>query len=313
MDDMSDGNRIVLGDILRTVKQTQTILPESQPSRVRTIPSIRQTMVTRNHEHTLSNKQSKSPNLQFMRKSLECLCGEDKSDQLEQLAESMDSSESHALAINSHDMAQQRALEFGAYNSAIEVWKHEMKEALKRGEVLTSRLGVKSLIWDWLEAMKPRLEAAIENLRPKDVSYDGAPVRVAESRKMDPQRLDVEWLTALSIETMCAITIMEVLRNFLTDTGQTSSLKASNLINAIGKCVEKEIEAADVLRRENLGLHPKHLNLRQILANKRLGPQYAAKFHKKLITGSEGMSFWPYEWDMEVRVRVRPPFFLKWG
>ena len=248
-----------------------------------------------------------------MRKSLECLYGEDKFNQVDQLAESMDTSESRTLAIDSHDMAQQRALEFGAYNSAIEVWKHEMKQALKRGDVLTSRLGVKSLIWDWLEAMKPRLQAAIDNVRPKDISYDGAPVRVAESRQTDPQRLDADWLTALPIETMCAITIMEVLRIFLTDTGQTSSLKASNLITAIGKCVEKEIEAADVLRRENLGLHPKHLNLRHILANKRLGPQYAAKFHKKLITGSEGKSFWPYEWDTEVRVRVNSPFLLEWG
>lgn len=238
-----------------------------------------------------------------MRQSLQCLHGEDKSEQVDQIAEGMDTSEARALAINSHDMAQQRALELGAYKSAIEVWKHQMTEAVKRGDVWTSRLGVRNLVWDWMEAMKPRLQAAIEDLRPKDTSYDGAPVRVALERQMDPQRLDLMWLTALPLETMCAITIMEVLRVFLTET-HTTSHKASNMIGVIGKCIEKEIAANDLMRKENRGLLPKQFNLRQISTKRALKERFAAKFHKKLITGSEGTSAWPYEWDSEVRVRV---------
>jgi DNA-directed RNA polymerase len=290
LDDVDDGYRTVLNIVMRTTKQTQMLLPESQPSRSRIIPSVRQTM-------------SKSPNLQFMRQSLECLYGEDKSEQVDQLADGMDISESKALAINSHDMAQQRALEFGAYQSAIEVWKHEMKEALKRGDVYTSRLGVRNLVWDWMEAMKVHLKAVIDKMRPNDVSVAGSPVRVALDRQMEAQRLDLAWLTALPLETMCAITIMEVLRVFMTEF-QTPALKASTLCSTIGRCVEKEIAAQDMLRKENRGLLPKQFNLRQITAKKRLLKAYASKFHRQLISGTEGTSAWPYEWNSDVRVRV---------
>ena len=45
LDDISDGYRTVLEIVIRTVKQTQTLLPENQPSRVAAIPAIRQTIV----------------------------------------------------------------------------------------------------------------------------------------------------------------------------------------------------------------------------------------------------------------------------
>lgn len=45
LDDVSDGYRTVLDIVIRTVKQTQTVLPESQPSRAASIPAVRQTMV----------------------------------------------------------------------------------------------------------------------------------------------------------------------------------------------------------------------------------------------------------------------------
>ena len=70
-------------------------------------------------------------------------------------------------------MDQQRSLEEGAYASAIEVWKHEMNEARKRGDVYTGRLGLRSLAWDWVQAMKPVLEKHIENIRPKRCQYGG--------------------------------------------------------------------------------------------------------------------------------------------
>ena len=45
LDDISDGYRTVLEIVIRTVKQTQTLLPENQPSRTAAIPAIRQTIV----------------------------------------------------------------------------------------------------------------------------------------------------------------------------------------------------------------------------------------------------------------------------
>jgi hypothetical protein len=45
LDDISDGYRTVLEIVIRTVKQTQTILPDNQPARAASIPAVRQTMV----------------------------------------------------------------------------------------------------------------------------------------------------------------------------------------------------------------------------------------------------------------------------
>jgi hypothetical protein len=43
LDDISDGYRTVLEIIVKTVRQTQTVLPDSQPARATTVPAVRQT------------------------------------------------------------------------------------------------------------------------------------------------------------------------------------------------------------------------------------------------------------------------------
>ena len=202
-------------------------------------------------------------------------------------------------------MDQQRSLEEGAYASAIEVWKHEMKEATKRGDVYTGRLGLRSLAWDWVQAMKPVLERHIENVRPKDVNLDGKELRVSLDKMGEGNRLDHIWLTALPLETMCAITIMEIIRFQVTDPRGSTGAKATPLIANVGKAVEKEIQAGDLIRKENKGLHPRHINLRQLLTKKNHAERYAAKFHQELVRGAKGgITHWPYEWSQEVRTRV---------
>lgn len=241
-----------------------------------------------------------------MRQSLECLYDEvNKSETFEKISEALDSSEHPEIFKSNYEMAQQRALEEGAYSSAIEVWKHEMNEALKRGSVYTGRLGMRSLAWDWVQAMKPVLEAHIEKIRPKDIDQEGRPVRVNVDKMGDHARIDHIWLTALPLETMCAITIMEIIR-YQVNEFRNNGCKATNMITTVGRAVEKEIQACDLVRKENKGLHPRHINLRQLLAKKHQAERYAAKFHQEIVKGiNGGVTHWPYEWTQEVRARVR--------
>ena len=238
-----------------------------------------------------------------MRQSLECL-DPDKST-IDNLSDSLASSEPAEIFTNAYEMDQQRSLEEGAYASAIEVWKHEMNEARKRGDVYTGRLGLRSLAWDWVQAMKPVLENHIENIRPKDVNTEGKELRVSLDKIGEGNRLDHIWLTALPLETMCAITIMEIIRSQVTDVKGSTGSKASSLIANVGKAVEKEIQAGDLVRKENKGLHARHINLRQLLTKKNHAERYAAKFHQELVKGTKGgFTHWPYEWNQEVRTRV---------
>jgi len=240
-----------------------------------------------------------------MRKSLGCLYQKaDKPLPFDKLAESLDTSESPDVFHNGYDMAQQRALEEGAYDSAMEVWKYEMKEGIKRGDVFPGRLGLRGLAWDWVQAMVPILKRHIENIRPVDVNSYGEELKVSCEKETDTNRLDHIWLTALPLETLCAITIMEVIR-YQTNETRSVGCKAMNLISKVGTAVEREMKAGDLVRKENKGLHPRTINLRQLFYRRRQAERYASKFHQELINGTkDGVTYWPFEWRRDVRIRV---------
>ena len=241
-----------------------------------------------------------------MRKSLECLFTEDEKAKgaLEKLADSFDFVEPEDVFNSNLEMARQRQLEEGAYQSAVETWRHEMDVALKRGDVYTDRLGMRGLTWDWVQAMKPILEEHIEKKRPRYINAEGRPVFANVEKDTETNKMDHIWLTALPVETLCAITIMELIRS-QTNEGRNTGCKAASLISVIGKAVEREIQAKDLVRKENRGLHPRHINLRQLLTKKVVAERYAAKFHKEVLSGlKKGVSYWPFEWRQDVRARV---------
>ena len=78
---------------------------------------------------------------------------------------------------------------------------------------------------------------------------------------------------------------MEIIRSQVTDAKGSTGTKASSLIADVGKAVEKEIQAGDLVRKENKGLHARHINLRQLLTKKNHAERYAAKFHEELSSG----------------------------
>jgi DNA-directed RNA polymerase len=242
-----------------------------------------------------------------MRKSLECLFTEDEKAKIGKMDPFVEPEPADIFESNL-EMSRQRQLEEGAYQSALETWKHEMDEALKRGDIYTNRLGLRGLTWDWVQAMKPVLEEHIERIRPKYVNSDGEPVYASIEKDTDPNKMEHIWLTALPTETLCAITIMEVIRSQANE-GRSAGSKAGNLISTIGKAVEREIQAKDMIRRENKGLHPRHINLRQLLTKRNVAERYAANFHKELISGiKSGVSYWPFEWRHDIRARVSSTF-----
>jgi DNA-directed RNA polymerase len=295
LEDVSDGYRTVLQMVVKTVNQTQTLLPENQPSAAAEIPAIRKTV-------------SKSPNLEFLRKSLETLLVDDAK-ALEKASEELenqnDSPESAQAFQDDYDMARQRQLEEGVYASALEVWKFEMKEAMKRGDVYYTRLGMQGLAWDWVQAMKPVLEKHIEDIRPKYLNSDGQEIVPSIEKDTPNAKLDHIWLSALPLETMCAITVIELIRA-LTNESRTMGNRATALIQTIGRAVEHEMQAADLVRKENKGLHPKHINVRQVLQNRRTAETYSKAFRQELLKSQNGATHWPFEWRLDVRARVHP-------
>src|SRR5271170_1024938 len=137
-----------------------------------------------------------------MKKSLESLYSESERPQaMDKVSDALDGAEPAEMFNNTYDMAQQRALEEGAYNSALEVWKFELTESLKRGEVIPGRLGIRGLSWDWVQAMKPILENHIKNVVPPDVNHHGQDMRVSLEKDTENCRLDKIWLSALPVET----------------------------------------------------------------------------------------------------------------
>ena len=237
-----------------------------------------------------------------MRKSLESLLTHDKT-ALQNISESLSSVESSEVFSINYDMARQRQLEEGAYTSAVEVWKHEMNEARKRGDVYAGRLGIRDLAWDWIQAMKPVLLEHIERIRPKYVNSDGEDILPSIEKDTESAKMDHLWLTALPVETLCAITIMEVVRLQISDT-RSMGCKAGNIIQTVGKAVEREIQASDLVKRENKGLLPKNLNLRQLFAKKTRAEHFAAQFHRDIVKGAKvGVTHWPFAWNQDVRAR----------
>jgi DNA-directed RNA polymerase, mitochondrial len=238
-----------------------------------------------------------------MKKSLECLYSGNKAS-LDGIQASLGATESADVFAENYDMAKQRQLEEGAYSNAIEVWKFEMNEARKRGDVYTSRLGIRRLAWDWIQAMKPVLAEHIERIRPHYVNSEGTEMVTPMDRDTESARLEYVWLTALSVEKLCAITIMEVIRLHMSEV-KNNGCKAGNLISEIGRAVEREIQAADLVKKENRGLLPKSLNLRQLFAKKNRAEQYASQFHNRLVNGmSGGTTHWPFEWRQDIRAKV---------
>lgn len=247
-----------------------------------------------------------------MRRSLQCLYSQEgKPQHLEtQLSESLETGEPVDVFHNTYEMEQQRSLEQGAYASALEVWKHEMNEAIKRGDIYAGRLGIQNLAWDWVQAMAPTLESHIESLRPKDINSEGQPLRQGVDKDTENARMDHIWLSALPVKTLCTITVMEMLQSQIQN-GRGNTAKASSVVTRVGKAVEQEMRASDLVRKENKGLHPKNFNIRQLFAKKRHVQRYATKFHSELIKGANGgVTYWPFEWRQDVRMRVIQPLIL---
>jgi DNA-directed RNA polymerase len=166
------------------------------------------------------------------------------------------------------------------------------------------------MTWEWLQAMKPVLAAHIEKIRPKNATSDGHEIMLAVDRDTDNNRLDHLWLTALPIETLCAITIMELLRSQANESRSMGS-RACNVITRVGAAVEREIQASDLVRKENIGLHPKHINMRLVFENKIMARAYGRQFRQDLLKGKNGgVTNWPFEWKIDVRARVLPVFDL---
>jgi DNA-directed RNA polymerase len=239
-----------------------------------------------------------------MRKSLECLLEDNESGIIDKVSESLDYNELPEVSQNAPQIARQRALEQGAYMAAIKAWKHEMDEALRGGRIYPNRLGIQSLAWDWVQAMKPVLQAHIENIRPKYLNQKGQQMVPNLEKDTHPARLDHIWLTGLPVETLCAITVMEIVRGHARDT-QSMGSKAVVLLNKIGRTVESEMKGSDLIKKENRGLHPKEVNLRQLFTDKTRASRYAVHFHRNIINGvTRGVSVWPFEWNLDVRARV---------
>ena len=239
-----------------------------------------------------------------MRKALECLYGEKDKAAMDKVALAFSPSENQETFDQEYGMARQRQLEEGAYACALKVWEHEMTRAAERGQIFANRLGVGNLTWDWVQAMKPVVEKHIEAIRPKNVNLEGQELHQTPEKDAEPHRLDHLWITALPLDTICALTVIEVLR-VLSGEHRSVGLRALTVIDRIGRAVEMEMKARDLVRRENRGLHPRNVNLKQLLQKPRLAERYATEFHQQIIEGSKpGYTHWPYEWNPEVRMRV---------
>ena len=252
----------------------------------------------------LLTHKTKSPALDAMRKALECLYGTTDKAEMDKVAISLSASEEKEDFESQYGLARQRQLEEGSYATALRLWEYEMNLAIKRGQLFTRRLGVGALTWDWVQALKPVVEKHIEEIRPKDINMAGQQLNQTPEKETEPARLDHVWLTALPIDTLCALTVVEVMK-VLVGEQRSIGTRAITVIDRIGRSVEMEMRARDLVKKENRGLHPRDLNIKKLLAKPKRALKYSNDFHQQILDGAKpGYTHWPYQWNPEVRMRV---------
>ncbi|CCK70571.1 DNA-directed RNA polymerase KNAG_0E03120 [Huiozyma naganishii CBS 8797] len=143
-------------------------------------------------------------------------------------------------AINEFNQDRQRALELRATDAAKERWKHDFEDAKQRGDLAIQK-SLNAKLWKWYSGMLPILKKEIELCRQMQ----------ATAAKGHSTRAEyAPYLTLVTPEKMCVITILEILK--LNSTGGiTEGMRTARAVISVGQAVEMEFRSEQLLKNES--------------------------------------------------------------
>lgn len=153
-------------------------------------------------------------------------------------------------ALDLFNRTRQRNIEVRGTDSAREKWKHDYEEMLKRGK-LKFQKSLNVRLYEWYEALLPYVteevnqcrkvlngEITIKNCDPKDKSL------------FKERSFYAPYLTLVSPDKMCALTILEILK--LNSTGGViDGMRTARALISVGKAIELEYKSQKLLTLES--------------------------------------------------------------
>lgn len=152
-------------------------------------------------------------------------------------------------ALDLFNQARQRTIELRGADSAKEKWKHDYEEMMKRGSMhFDKSLNVQ--LYEWYQQLLPFVSQEVEQCR---LILEGK-LSVSNCNPHDKALVKersyyAPYLTLVSPEKMCAVTILELLR--LNSTGGViEGMRTAKALISVGKAVELEYKSQKLMETE---------------------------------------------------------------
>ncbi|CAG8445151.1 9865_t:CDS:2, partial [Scutellospora calospora] len=191
---------------------------------------------------------------------------------------------------------RQIKLEENALHGAIERWKHDYEQMRKRGDAFAGVPSLRRAMWNWHEKLVPLIESELKKTISKKIEED--------DECIDSQT--GTFLRLLSADKLSAITILEMLRR-TSDSEVVEGMTTTAAIMAIGKSVESEYNAEQLIKKQNRKLFYKDLNIHELFASGKLFNMEIRRFARK-IEKEDIETSWKPDWGSTIRVKA-PAFF----
>lgn len=230
--------------------------------------------------------------------------------------ESAEAKEVFNKALDAFNVDRQRSMELMAVDSAREKWKHEF-ESLSGSNAAPLSKHIKHKLWVWTKEMVPLIKDEISRCE-SEINPDHKPTHAKhspvanKSKSASRDRREYgPYLQLITPDKMAAITILETLKTSSNQNSPmakegSSSARTLRLVLAVGKAVELEFRAQQLLKSE-VDVFKKFQSIKKSTEFKKLVVQ--RKFENLLRQAksdfvgeqiSENFVNWPHETKIRV-------------
>ena len=230
--------------------------------------------------HVITPQKQKGLGLSALQKSLALFSDNQK-------ATNKASAEQEALRLGKL-LKQQRQLERDTMSSALERWRIDHEESIKRAGVHSSlqSKSIGSLMWTWHEQLLPAIKNELQEIRKATSS--------AKNESQD-RVMYGPFLQQITPEMLSATTVLVTLQS-LTRSDSQKGVPLSRLVTEVGKAIEEECEAELLQRKLKDAVNKKRSArqrskiLAQLVKRKHNSPTIASSSQQGHLTPTENVS-----------------------
>ncbi|EGV63947.1 DNA/RNA polymerase [Yamadazyma tenuis ATCC 10573] len=165
-------------------------------------------------------------------------------------------------ALDLFNRARQRTIELRGADSAKEKWKHDYEEMQRRGSIHFAK-SLNARLYEWYEMLLPFVKEEVNQchkIMDGEITIQNAK---SEDRALVKERsYYAPYLTLVTPEKMCAVTILELLR--LNSTGGIADgMRTARALISVGKAIELEYKSQKLMESEKKSISKKSRSARE--------------------------------------------------